>query len=157
MSKGHARTFKREWIKLRDNMKSTPEESTTAEGAPDAPAEGAVADRDVAAEREAGATACPLCFEQYDSEEPGHRVPRLLKCGHSACQGCYAKMLEPIVQRNGVKRLECPECRVEMQVNGGQASNRKRVMLSRFICRAVRLTNLKALRSHEDFRAAALG
>ena len=76
VSKGHARTFKREWIKLRDNSKGTPEEfeATTAEGAPDAPAEGADADRDAAAEREADATACPLCFERYDSEEPGHQA-----------------------------------------------------------------------------------
>ena len=113
VSKGHARTFKREWIKLRDNSKSIPE-ATISEA--DAPADEADADRDAAAEREADAPACPLCFERYDSEEPGHRVPRLLNCGHSACQGCYAKMLRPIVASNGVKRLECPECRVAAAV-----------------------------------------
>ena len=69
MKKGHARTFLREWIKLRDNCKST-SEVTTSESAPDAPADSADADRDAAAEREADTTACPLSPERHDNEEP---------------------------------------------------------------------------------------
>ena len=38
-------------------------------------------------------TECPLCFERYRDDESGGDVPRILQCGHSACHGCYAKML----------------------------------------------------------------
>ena len=50
-------------------------------------------------------------------------MPRILQCGHSACHDCFARMLRPIVAEKGVKKLECPECRVEMAVPRGKADN----------------------------------
>ena len=82
---------------------------------------------DAGAATATSATECPLCFEQYcDSDasaegQPGLRVPRILQCGHSACHGCYALMLRPLVADGGFKRLECPECREVTDVPRGRA------------------------------------
>ena len=76
--------------------------------------------------REAGVNECPLCFEPYSDEGDGARVPRILvACGHTACHGCCTLMLQPLqpsANRSG-KALECPVCRVETQVKGGQAGS----------------------------------
>eukprot|EP01045_Picozoa_sp_COSAG04_P009220 COSAG04_NODE_529_length_13029_cov_3.203248_10_plen_752_part_00 len=74
-------------------------------------------------EQSSQATDCPLCFERYRDDECGRRVPRSLQCGHSACQGCYALMLQPINADGNVKRLECPECRVVTAVPRGRAES----------------------------------
>ena len=66
------------------------------------------------------AAECPLCMEVYDEEL---RVPRILQCGHSACQGCYARLLRPITARGNVKKLECPTCRKVTEVQRGKAAN----------------------------------
>jgi len=66
------------------------------------------------------AAECPLCMEVYDEEL---RVPRILQCGHSACQGCYARLLRPITARGNAKKLECPTCRKVTEVKRGKADN----------------------------------
>ena len=56
--------------------------------------------------------------------EAGPHVPRILPCGHTGCQDCYARMLRPIVaERNNVKRLPCPNCREVANVPRGRAEN----------------------------------
>ena len=68
-------------------------------------------------------TDCPLCFERYRDDESGRHVPRILQCGHSACQGCYTLMLQPINADGNVKKLECPECREVTAVPRGRAES----------------------------------
>ena len=72
-------------------------------------------------------TDCPLCFERYRDDESGQRVPRNLQCGHSACQGCYAKMLAPVQPQGNVKPLPCPMCRVVTEVARGQAASLQKI------------------------------
>ena len=67
-------------------------------------------------------TDCPFCFEAY-SDQFDQRVPRILRCGHCACQNCYAKMLAPVQPQGNVKPLPCPVCRVVTEVARGQAAN----------------------------------
>eukprot|EP01045_Picozoa_sp_COSAG04_P018530 COSAG04_NODE_1720_length_5811_cov_2.106793_8_plen_72_part_00 len=62
-------------------------------------------------------------MEPYAEDASGRHVPRILQCGHSACQGCYARMLWPIVAKGDFKELECPECRVVTAVPRGKADN----------------------------------
>ena len=64
---------------------------------------------------------CPLCMEPYadDSEH----VPRILQCGHTACQGCLSLMLRTAKTEAHSKKLECPECRKVTEVKQGKASN----------------------------------
>ena len=76
---------------------------------------------DAGAATTTSATECPLCFEQYAEDQSGLRVPRILQCGHSACSGCYARLLRPLVADGGFKRLECPECREVTDVPRGRA------------------------------------
>ena len=67
---------------------------------------------------------CPLCMEPFLEDDSGKHVPRILQCGHSACQDCYARMLRPIVaENNNVKRLTCPNCREVADVAWGRAEN----------------------------------
>ena len=73
--------------------------------------------------RTAGASECPLCMEPYADGDSEDHVPRTLPCGHTACQGCFAKMLRPIAADGDYKKLPCPECRVVTAVPRGQASN----------------------------------
>jgi len=68
------------------------------------------------------AAECPFCFEGYRDDDSGQRVPRILRCGHCACQNCYAKMLAKVPQGN-VKPLPCPVCRVVTEVARGQADS----------------------------------
>ncbi|XP_029438728.1 E3 ubiquitin-protein ligase TRIM56-like [Rhinatrema bivittatum] len=51
---------------------------------------------------------CKICFELY-------RTPKLLPCLHSYCQQC----LELLVKNSS---LQCPECRMQVDVKGGIAS-----------------------------------
>ena len=50
-------------------------------------------------------------------------MPRILQCGHGACQGCYAKMLATVQPEGNVKPLPCPVCRVVTEVPRGQAAS----------------------------------
>ena len=54
---------------------------------------------------------------------PHPRTLPTLPCGHTACQGRFAKMLRPIAADGGYKKLECPECRKTTKVPRGKASN----------------------------------
>eukprot|EP01045_Picozoa_sp_COSAG04_P000282 COSAG04_NODE_6_length_47123_cov_87.347482_5_plen_1442_part_00 len=73
--------------------------------------------------KEADALECPLCMERYAEDESEVHVPRTLPCGHTACQGCFAKMLRPVAAEGDFKKLECPECRKTTKVLRGKASN----------------------------------
>ncbi len=66
---------------------------------------------------------CPLCMELYAEDDSEQRLPRILQCGHSACQDCFARMLRPIAADGCFKKLECPECRETTKVLRGKASN----------------------------------
>ena len=66
---------------------------------------------------------CPLCTQPFLEDESGTRVPRILSCGHTACQGCFTLMLRPIAADGGFKKLACPECRKTTEVPRGKASN----------------------------------
>jgi len=68
-------------------------------------------------------TDCPFCFERYRDDDSGQRVPRSLQCGHTACQGCYAKMLATVQPQGNVKPLPCPVCRVVTEVARGRADS----------------------------------
>ena len=59
----------------------------------------------------------------YADDDSELHVPRILQCGHCACQGCYAKMLRPVAADGDYKKLECPECRETTKVLRGKASN----------------------------------
>ena len=70
----------------------------------------------------AEAPECPFCMEPY--AEAGLHVPRILPCGHTGCQDCFARLLRPIVaEANNVKRLTCPNCREVADVSWGRAEN----------------------------------
>ena len=62
-------------------------------------------------------------MEPYAEDDSERHVPRILPCGHSACQACFARLLRPIVAEGDFKELECPSCRVVMAVPRGRASN----------------------------------
>ena len=93
--------------------------------------------RDAAARQDAGvatttavgggeAPECPFCMHPY--AEAGLHVPRILPCGHTGCQDCYARMLRPIVaENNNVKRLTCPNCREVADVAWGRADSLPKV------------------------------
>ena len=68
-------------------------------------------------------TECPFCFEPYVDDDSGQHVPRILRCGHCACQNCYAKMLAKVPPQGNVKPLPCPVCRVVTEVARGQAAS----------------------------------
>ena len=92
--------------------------TSSAQPAADAEAGGGAGARAGAGE----APECPYCMEPY--AEAGPHVPRILPCGHTGCQDCYARMLRPIVaENNNVKRLTCPNCREVADVAWGRAEN----------------------------------
>ena len=66
---------------------------------------------------------CPFCMVRYAEDESEQHVPRILQCGHTGCQGCFAQMLRPITAEGNVKKLECPTCRVVTDVRRGRAGN----------------------------------
>ena len=47
-------------------------------------------------------TCCSICFEKYT--ENGAKIPPILPCHHTLCEGCAAELLA-----GGI--LQCPECR----------------------------------------------
>ena len=69
------------------------------------------------------AAECPLCFEGFSDDDSGQHVRRILRCGHCACQNCYAKMLAKVPPEGNIKPLPCPVCRVVTEVDRGQASS----------------------------------
>ena len=62
-------------------------------------------------------------MEPYADDESDHHIPRILPCGHTACQGCFTLMLRPIAADGDFKKLVCPDCRVVTKVLRGKASN----------------------------------
>ena len=71
-------------------------------------------------------SAPPGCTRRWGPETAARwsaYVPRTLPCGHTACQGCFAKMLRPVAADGDFKKLECPECRKTTKVLRGKASN----------------------------------
>ena len=56
-------------------------------------------------------------------DSPGRHVPRILQCGHTACQGCLTLMLRTADAEAHSKKLECPECRKTTKVLRGKAGN----------------------------------
>eukprot|EP01046_Picozoa_sp_COSAG06_P032814 COSAG06_NODE_3305_length_5530_cov_2.400110_3_plen_269_part_00 len=65
---------------------------------------------------------CPVCFEQYRSDESGLRVPRILtSCGHTVCHGCIASALKAVRMKGDVKKFECPTCAEITEVKKGVA------------------------------------
>ena len=65
--------------------------------------------------------ACVVCLEPYSAARGV--VPRILvTCGHSFCEVCLDRMLEPLVLKKGRKRFPCPTCRTECAVKGGRAA-----------------------------------
>ena len=72
---------------------------------------------------------CPLCFECFREDSTGARVPRILRCGHSACHGCYSHMLRRVQVETGreAKPLECPVCKDVTLVRHGKAGSLPKV------------------------------
>ena len=65
--------------------------------------------------------ACVVCLEPYSAARGV--VPRILvTCGHSFCEVCLDRMLEPLALKKGRKRLPCPTCRTECAVKGGRVA-----------------------------------
>ena len=61
-------------------------------------------------------------MEPYADDYERH-VPRILQCGHTACQGCLSLMLRTADAEAHSKKLPCPTCRVVTEVKQGKASN----------------------------------
>ena len=68
-----------------------------------------------------------VCFEAFGDDDSGQHVPRILRCGHCACQNCYAKMLAKVPPQGDVKPLPCPVCRAVTEVARGQAASLPKV------------------------------
>eukprot|EP01051_Picozoa_sp_SAG22_P017139 SAG22_NODE_2572_length_2426_cov_1.275032_2_plen_144_part_00 len=72
---------------------------------------------------------CPVCLEQFHSRGTlaCRIVPRLLGCGHTACEGCLRAICNPLPpgpQSSGkFKALECPVCRKQCKVPSGDVGN----------------------------------
>ena len=66
-------------------------------------------------------------MERYADDDSELHVPRILPCGHSACQGCFTLMLRPVAADGDYKKLVCPDCRVVTAVLRGKASNLQKV------------------------------
>jgi len=62
-------------------------------------------------------------MEPYADDDSELHVPRILQCGHAACQDCFTLMLRPIAADGNVKKLPCPTCRKVTEVPRGKASN----------------------------------
>ncbi len=57
-------------------------------------------------------TACPVCFEEFGSED---HVPRLLPCSHTICEDCLQELLR-------AHSVVCPECRKKHAAHNGTKS-----------------------------------
>ena len=56
---------------------------------------------------------CYMCFEPFDDQR---RRMCFINCGHTRmCKGCYHELKERCQNQKPKKRLECPECRVEIK------------------------------------------
>ena len=62
-------------------------------------------------------------MEPYAEDESELHVPRILQCGHTACQDCLTLMLRTADAEVHSKKLECPECREVTEVKQGKACN----------------------------------
>ena len=62
-------------------------------------------------------------FEPFSDDDSGQHVPRILRCGHSACQNCYAKMLAKVPPEGNLKPLPCPVCREVTEIERGRADS----------------------------------
>ena len=62
---------------------------------------------------------CPICFERYSTE--GDRLPKVLNCLHSSCQGC----LRGLARQCGNRTILCPTCRqvTELPNNDGDVES----------------------------------
>ena len=69
------------------------------------------------------ASECPICMEPYADDAEGMRVPRILKCGHTACHGCITDMLTRVNAVGHSKPFPRPLCIQVTRISGGQASN----------------------------------
>ena len=79
------------------------------------------ASADTAAAAAVELPACVVCLEPYSAARGV--VPRILvTCGHSFCEVCLDRMLEPLALKKGRKRLPCPTCRTECAGKGGRAA-----------------------------------
>ena len=58
--------------------------------------------------------ACPVCYEDYDTEEEGS-IPRFLPCYHTLCVSCIRGLLRE-------QTLTCPECKQEHAASNGVVS-----------------------------------
>ena len=61
-------------------------------------------------------------MEPY-ADDYERRVPRILQCGHTACQGCLSLMLRTADAEEHSKKLPCPTCSKVTEVKQGKASN----------------------------------
>ena len=59
----------------------------------------------------------------YADDGSERHVPRILHCGHTACQGCLSLMLRTADASEHAKKLPCPTCRKVTDVKQGKASN----------------------------------
>ena len=75
------------------------------------------------AEAAASTDECPFCMEPYADDDSERHVPRILHCGHTACQGCLSLMLRTAEVDERTKKLLCPMCREVTAVKEGKASN----------------------------------
>ena len=62
-------------------------------------------------------------MEPYEEDDSERRVPRILQCGHTACQGCLSLMLRTADAEEHSKKLPCPTCSKVTEVKQGKASN----------------------------------
>ena len=62
-------------------------------------------------------------MEPYAEDGSELHVPRILQCGHTACQGCLSLMLRTADAEEHSKKLPCPTCREVTEVKQGKASN----------------------------------
>ena len=67
---------------------------------------------------------CSICLEPYAGEPAAAlKLPRVLPCGHSFCEGCITQILRklPATNEEAHKTITCPKCRDAVAVPRGQA------------------------------------
>ncbi len=67
---------------------------------------------------------CSICLEPYAGEPAAAlKLPRVLPCGHSFCEGCITQILRklPAANEEAHKTITCPKCRDAVAVPRGQA------------------------------------